>query len=51
MMMMMMSTFRDSQDILMFYIGLLNNSNADFVSLSAMKIAIIVLNVVRPPVS
>ena len=48
---MMMSTFRDSQGILRFYIGLLNSLNADFVSLSAMKLAVIMLNVVRPSVS
>jgi hypothetical protein len=47
----MMSTFRDSQGILRFYIGLLNRMNADFVPLNAMKVAIIMLNVVRPLVS
>jgi hypothetical protein len=37
--------------ILRFYIGLSNSSNADSVSLSATKVVIIMLNVVRPPVS
>jgi hypothetical protein len=46
----MTSTFRDSQGILSFYIGLSNSLKADFVSLSAMKV-IIMLNVVMPPVS